>query len=84
MKFSRRTFLASFAGALAMPRLALPQPAPGMREQVADDLVVFYERYDNSVIGIRLRVVLVGALAKQMLEREPHLWSAVMVKRRLT
>jgi len=80
---TRRSFLASLAGALAMPKLALPAPAPGMVDSVADDLVVFHETVDNSVVGIRMRVVLVGATARAALASDPRLWSAVMVKRPL-
>ena len=84
MNLTRRSFIASLTAALVAPRMALPAPAPGMVDSVADDLVVFHETVDNSVIGLRLRVVLVGATARAALASNPALWSAVMVKRRLT
>lgn len=83
MELSRRTFLASLAGALVAPRLALPAPPPGMLTEVAPDLVVFREVRDSSVIMVRSRVVLFGATARAALEQNPQLWSAVMVDRRV-
>ena len=84
MQLTRRSFIASLVGALAAPRLALPQPAPGMVDSVADELVVFHETIDTSVVYVRSRVVLVGALAREALKRDPRMWSAVMVNRPLT
>jgi hypothetical protein len=83
MQLSRRTFLASLAGALVAPRLALPAPPADMRETVADELIVFREETDDSIVFCKFRVVLYGATARAALERSPHLWSAVMVERRL-
>jgi hypothetical protein len=83
MQITRRSFISSFVAALAMPRLALPQPAPGMKDEVADGLVVFHECVDTSVVYVRFRTVLFGALAKDAIARDPHLWSAVMVNRKL-
>lgn len=84
VRLTRRTFIASLIGALAAPRLALPIPPAGMVDSVADELVVFHETWDYSVVAVRLRVVLVGASAREAMKKDPHLWSAVMVKRRLT
>lgn len=84
VQLTRRSFIASLTAALVVPRMALPAPPPGMVDEVADELVVFHETWDYSVVAVRLRVVLIGAAAKQALEKDPHLWSAVMVKRRLT
>lgn len=84
MQITRRGFIGSLIGALAVPRLSLPAPAATMRDEVADELIAFHESVDNSVVGLRLRVVLVGRFAREALQREPTMWSAVMVNRRLT
>lgn len=84
VQLTRRSFIASLTAALVVPRMALPAPPAGMVDEVADELVVFHETWDYSVVAVQLRVVLIGAAAKQALEKDPHLWSAVMVKRRLT
>lgn len=84
MNLTRRSFIAALTGALVAPKLALPAPLPGMVDEVAPELVAFHESVDSSVLMIRTRVVLVGYAAKTALERDPHLWSAVMVNRRLT
>jgi hypothetical protein len=85
MQLTRRAFIASLTAALVAPRMALPAP---QRSQpyplIADELVAFHESYDCSVVAVRLRVVLIGAAARQALAKDPHLWSAVVVKRRLT
>jgi hypothetical protein len=36
------------------------------------------------VVAVRLRVVLMGSAARAALERDPALWSAVVVSKRLT
>lgn len=84
MQLSRRSFLASLAGALVAPRLALPAPVPGMQNEVAPEVIAFHEYVDDSVFYVRLRVVLVGRAARQALAADPRMWSAVMVKRQLT
>jgi hypothetical protein len=83
MQLSRRTFIASLTGALVAPRLALPAPPPGMRTEVAPELVAFREVVDDSIVFVRSRVVLFGTAARAALNRDPHLWSAVMVDRRV-
>ena len=86
MELTRRTFLASLAGVLVAPRLALPAPPPGLRTEVAPELVVMacrHEMCDDSVIFVRSRVVLFGTAAGAALARDPHLWSAVMIDRQL-
>ena len=84
VQITRRGFIASLTAALVMPRLALPAPAPGMHNEVADELVAFHEFTDTSVVFVRVRTVLVGRFAREMLARDPRMWSAVMVQRRLT
>lgn len=84
MQITRRSFLISFTAALAMPRMALPAPVKGMQNEVADELIVFHESVDDSVVFVRTRVVLVGRLARAAIAKDPHLWSAVMLDRRLT
>jgi hypothetical protein len=37
-----------------------------------------------TVVAVRLRVVLMGSAARAALERDPALWSAVVVSKRLT
>lgn len=84
MQLTRRSFIASLAGAFAMPRLALPAPPPQMDQpEVADELVVFHELRDYSVVAVTYRVVLIGRTAREALRRDPRLWSAVMVNREL-
>lgn len=83
MIVTRRSFIAGIAAALAAPRLALPPPPPNMRDEVADNLVVFHESWDYSVIAIRTRVVLIGSTARWALLKDPQLWSAVMPEKRL-
>jgi len=83
MKLTRRAFIASLGAALVAPKLALPAPAPGMVSTVADDLVVKCTFTTVNPIFIRHTIVLVGDAAKEAFRREPHLWSAVMVNRRL-
>jgi hypothetical protein len=84
MQLSRRMFITGLTAVLVRPRLALPVPSANMKDEVEDFVVAFHESVDNSVVGVRLRVVLVGRFAQQALARDPHLWSAVMVNRRLT
>lgn len=84
VQLTRRTFIASLTAALVVPRMALPAPPAGMVDQVADKIVAFHESWDYSVVAVRLRVVLIGAAAREAMQKDPHLWSAVMVKRRLT
>jgi hypothetical protein len=84
MTLTRRTFIASLTAALVAPRMALPAPPAGMVDEVAPELVAFHETVDYSVVAVRLRVVLIGSAAKAALERDPALWSAVVVSKRLT
>jgi hypothetical protein len=83
MNLSRRSFIASMVGALAVPRLALPAPLPGTIEMVPPLIVAFRESHNVSVISVRTRVVVWGSAAQAALAASPHLWSAVMVERRL-
>jgi hypothetical protein len=84
MQLSRRSFIASLAGALAVPRLALPAPTRGMVETVAPEVIAFRHVTDSSSgIWVSHRVVLFGASAKAVLERDRSLWSAVMVDRKV-
>jgi hypothetical protein len=81
---TRRAFIASLGAALVAPRLALPQPPPGLENSVAPELVAMHTYLTDTFPPVRLRVMLVGLNAVEMLKREPRLWSAVMVDRRLT
>jgi hypothetical protein len=83
MQLTRRTFVASLVGALAVPRLALPAPLPDMIETVPPLIVAFRETRDYSVIGLKTRVVIWGSAAQAALAANPHLWSAVMVERQV-
>lgn len=83
MQLSRRTFLASLAGALVAPRLALPAPPANFTPLLAPELIAFREEVDDSIVFCKFRVVLYGDTAKAALQLSPHLWSAVMVERRL-
>jgi hypothetical protein len=84
MILTRRTFIASLTAALVAPRLALPQPAPGMVASVAPELVAFHQMTDNSSgVWVTYRLAFFGENARAMLAREPHLWSAVMVDRKV-
>lgn len=82
MKLTRRSFIASLAGALAVPRLALPAPPAGMVVGIAPELIAFQRSY-NDVIAVRTEVVLWGMNARNALQRSPHLWSAVMVDKKV-
>ena len=84
MTLTRRAFIASLGAALAAPKLALPQPSPTMVNTVADELVVFHSWLTVDPLPIRHNIILVGAYAREAFRREPHLWSAVMVSRRLS
>lgn len=84
VQITRRSFIATLTGALAIPRMALPAPPPDMQSAVAPELVAFCESVDDSVLLVRTRVVLIGDLARDAIARNPHMWSAVMVSRRLT
>lgn len=84
MKLTRRAFIASLGAALVAPKLALPAPAPTMVDMVADELVAMHITNLTDPFPIRLTIVLVGDAAKEAFRREKHLWSAVMVNRRLS
>jgi hypothetical protein len=84
-KLTRRTFIGSLVGALVVPRLALPSPAPEMVNEVAPELVAFHRGWIECDLGyIATEVVLWGGNARAALASDPSLWSAVMVDRRLT
>jgi len=83
MKLTRRSFIASLGAALVAPRLALPAPAPSMVPMVADELVVQHSWFTIDPFPIRHTIVLMGSAAEEAFRREPQLWSAVMVNRRL-
>lgn len=83
MSLTRRSFIASLAGALFVPQLALPAPPVDMVPSVGEHLIAFHDSWDYSVIAVKTSVVLYGAHAKTAIQFDPHLWSAVMVQRRI-
>lgn len=83
MQLSRRAFIASLTGALVAPRLALPAPPARMIPEVAPEVIAFQHITHYDPIVVHSRVVLYGLTAKAALERDPHLWSVVMVNKQI-
>ena len=83
MQLTRRSFIASLTGALVAPRLALPAPPEHFAPLLAPELVAFCKTTYYDPIMVTSRVVLFGDNARRMVERDPHLWSAVMVDRQV-
>jgi hypothetical protein len=84
MIVNRRTFIAGMVASLAVRQKALAAPPIGAVDAVAPEIVAFHESWDFSVLAVRSRVVIVGSAARELLQREPTMWSAVMIERKLT